>query len=306
VRILLLTILLCSIKGYSQKTDTLKEPEKGFYTVFTYVNDTIVKADEYYYLNNQLRCSIPYKNGLKHNVQSLVYDANGNRVGFECYQRGCRNPMSCVWAGNDMFTNYSYSNDTLFGPSGYLNGKSGRFLNNGKPNGDYNESYTDGELKRKAYGSLRGKHIDGNYITFYPNKKIRTYMVFNHGKIVEIKEIHKPNGDLINPEDYFKKLDTFKVYTYLEFESEKYIKPEAYKLTKYPDPILNGEQTEYYADTKNISFFINYVFGLAEGAYKKYHTNGKLAIEGSYICGIPIGEWKHYNEQGDIIFYHQY
>jgi antitoxin component YwqK of YwqJK toxin-antitoxin module len=45
----------------------------------------------------------------------------------------------------------------------------------------------------------------------------------------------------------------------------------------------------------------NYKDNVLHGAYKTWFENGQLRIEGQYDNGIKIGNWRFFDEKGNVI-----
>jgi antitoxin component YwqK of YwqJK toxin-antitoxin module len=44
----------------------------------------------------------------------------------------------------------------------------------------------------------------------------------------------------------------------------------------------------------------NYTLGIRNGKHSEWYLNGKIKVDGTYENGIKVGEWKRYNESGEI------
>jgi len=64
-------------------------------------------------------------------------------------------------------------------------------------------------------------------------------------------------------------------------------------------------ECKIYVDNK-LSEIYTYMSGTYEGPYKKFHPNGKIAIEGKYNHHRKIGIFRHYNVNGDLILEEEY
>ena len=42
------------------------------------------------------------------------------------------------------------------------------------------------------------------------------------------------------------------------------------------------------------------------GTFRKYHSNGTLAVKGKFKNGIRVGTWKYYNENGYLTLVERY
>jgi len=64
---------------------------------------------------------------------------------------------------------------------------------------------------------------------------------------------------------------------------------------------LDSKKHEEYYDDKTLMLEVKLKDGMKNGTLKMYHANGKLSLKGEYENDKPIGKWKYYDDNGDLI-----
>jgi len=106
-----------------------------------------------------------------------------------------------------------------------------------------------------------------------------------------IKEYH-PNNIV-----KFVKFRNLNEFTIQEFKENG----SMYKSTIFPIHNLKNKTLTKYHSNGNIILIANYNMGIVHGYFQKFYTNGKPMQIGIYKRMKKIGEWKFFDETGDLI-----
>jgi antitoxin component YwqK of YwqJK toxin-antitoxin module len=171
------------------------------------------------------------------------------------------------------------------------------FIHNGKKEGIY-----------KVYDYSTGLVIiENNYIN---GKKEGISQEFYNGNIF-IETNYKNDKKYGTGTIYY---ENGNIRETIEYENEHGLKhgenkeyDENGNLIKETTWLLDKRHSEckIYVDNK-LSEIYTYVSGTYDGPYKKFHSNGKIAIEGMYLHHRRNGIFKYYNENGDLILQEEY
>jgi antitoxin component YwqK of YwqJK toxin-antitoxin module len=159
--------------------------------------------------------------------------------------------------------------------------------------GPWKTYHEDGKTVRYV-GQFKDDKPIGKFVYYYRSGE--PSMVVEHGVngTSECKSYHL-NGSLMSSGSYVNQL---KEGTWWYFNNEKKVMSKEV----YANGVLNGMCYEYFptaADEKlKVLKEINYVNGLAQGAWKLYYKDGKLQSKGTYKDGLPSGERIWYSASG--------
>lgn len=197
----------------------------------------------------------------------------------------------------------------IYGQSDTLN-RTDKF---GKKYGAW-EKYEKGKLLWKAT-FYNGEPV-GEFIHFYPDKKIKDKLYYHPNSPKVTAETYHPNGKkasegifinknkdgkwlyynssekLVAEESYLsgKKQGVFKLYSP---EDGTLLEEESWK-----NGILNGEHIEYFT-TGSIRLKWHHKDGKIDGAFESYYLDGKVWNKGQYIAGLRNGTWTCYDREGN-------
>lgn len=120
---------------------------------------------------------------------------------------------------------------------------------------------------------LQGKYVngaqDGQWQSFYRDGKVETEQAFRHGNL---------DGTI----------------TYYYETGEKKL------VAHFQAGVQEGQRTEYFPNGKKRTE-THFVNNLKHGPYISYHGNENKSLEGSFSRGIPSGDWKWYDQTGDML-----
>lgn len=72
-----------------------------------------------------------------------------------------------------------------------------------------------------------------------------------------------------------------------------------YSIT-YKNDVKHGPSTKYYSSNGIVREEANFYYGIRDGEYKSYHSNGQLSAEGSYKENKKTGSWiTYYKSSGE-------
>ncbi|MDR1878402.1 MAG: hypothetical protein LBQ64_02425 [Bacteroidales bacterium] len=177
----------------------------------------------------------------------------------------------------------------------------------------YWEQYKEGKLLWK--GTFYNGEPVGNFIHYYPNKKIKDKMYYypnspkvsivsyySNGvkaseglfinKIKDGKWLYYSNGGKLVAEENYnlgKKQGVFKLFS---AQDETLLQEE-----QWENNVLNGEHKEYYITGELRSKWI-YKNGKIDGPFENYYLENKLWNKGQYIEGLRDGTWICYDKEG--------
>ncbi|RIY12197.1 hypothetical protein D0T11_06040 [Hymenobacter rubripertinctus] len=64
------------------------------------------------------------------------------------------------------------------------------------------------------------------------------------------------------------------------------------------DGNFGGEVRDYWINTNQLALRVRYQDGKSDGLIEQYHFNGRLALRGQLLQGIPSGEWQYWYTNG--------
>ncbi len=77
-------------------------------------------------------------------------------------------------------------------------------------------------------------------------------------------------------------------------------------LVKSNKNLFTGVNTQYYQDVNQAQFQEEYQKGRKNGTYKSWFKNGQLKATGDFENNKRIGQWKWFNEKGDVTYSYVY
>ncbi|MBI9068420.1 MAG: hypothetical protein JEZ09_14085 [Salinivirgaceae bacterium] len=99
--------------------------------------------------------------------------------------------------------------------------------------------------------------------------------VYNTNEITSLFSNGEPEVETIKP-----KVDTIPQIYISDFDAKKY---------------------EEFFEDGTLKLKVEVDDGLKDGNLKVYHSNGELYIKGEFKNDQPVGKWKYYDEEGDLI-----
>jgi aminopeptidase N len=126
--------------------------------------------------------------------------------------------------------------------------------------------YTD-EIAR-GVGSLIKGLKEGDWIYYYPNRKIKREVTYEGGKLNEVSKSYDKNGGLS-------------------------------ELCNYKNDLPEGEYTKFRKKVKVASGA--YFEGVKTGLWSYYYPDGDLESQGFYENGVKTGIWKYYSNENILV-----
>ncbi len=180
--------------------------------------------------------------------------------------------------------------------------------------------WKDGTGSLFAIGELKNNTPTGYWKYFYKNGFIESEGLYNNGKYDGKWTIYlDPEGIVIRlkndkkiPEDSMPDLQLLqhKVWQIQYYKNGKgdgefiryayYSTDKPISITNYKEGKADGKLIDYYANGI-IASEQNYKDGKLDGYLREYFKNGQLKEEGKYVQDNPVGEFKLYNEAGELI-----
>lgn len=179
----------------------------------------------------------------------------------------------------EIINGYIYKKDTLVA-EGIITGY-------GIYEGEWTYYFKSGAIKAK--GTYENSKKTGKWTYYYSNGKIEQTGTFSDNEQRGNWTWYYKNGQLKRQEFYNKneKLEGT-VYEYDSLGNE---------MTKgdYYNGIQEGPWFYHVNDFKEVGSF---TMGYQDGVWKSYYKNGKLAFEGEYNEGEPVGKHLYYHQNG--------
>lgn len=173
----------------------------------------------------------------------------------------------------------------------------------GEKHGKWIELYENSKVPRYEGEFSNGRPI-GTFTYYYPNKVVKSIMVFDKNPDISRCTMFDENGKKNAYGKYYKK-EKDSVWTYYS--------PPGYINNKetFKKGVLNGESTVYYepigrSSVQQIFQQFNYVNGKLEGPVKEFFPDGKLKMEGMNKNDNLHGEVKKYHPNGKLFFLERY
>ena len=208
---------------------------------------------------------------------------------------------------NDEVISYRfYKNDTLFYKGNYdsLNNKTGKWIyywenGNIKIEGEYLQNLKTKEWKYfYKNGNIQQK---GTYIKNLPNGLWEWWYDGRRKRRTEEYLNGRENG-IVNEYDTNGVIITYGEYVYGEREGEWYYIMNDYKEKgNYIGGMKTGKWEKTYLNKNQIKFTGEYINDTPIGKHIEYFPNGLIRQIGKYRDGQKEGEWKIYNQKGEII-----
>ncbi|MCX6182950.1 MAG: hypothetical protein NT150_13595 [Bacteroidetes bacterium] len=191
---------------------------------------------------------------------------------------------------------------------------SGIIGNSGKRDGEWKEFYEDGQVK--VSGLFKNDVRVGKWIYYYPNKQIEQIGEYNaKGLPVGEWKWYYASGKLLREERFDGGLEEGLLIEYSEAgkvitkgsfvlgfkEGEWIYEMGVYKeIGSYKNDLREGVWKHIYTDNNKLRFEGSFQMGNAVGHHKFYYPSGMLKSEGPYVGGAKNGDWKYYDEAGEI------
>lgn len=290
--------------------------------------------DEYGYKNIEGT----YSNGNKHGIftsyydfaMASLYDKNylGKVFGVDNYVNGQLDGLQKMFS-------YKTGTQQLIQQKTYSNGKQTKqeeWFNNGKPkmvateNGQNVSYYESGQKATES--TLKNGVPNGRVNEWYPNGKLSFTATFTEGKYIGEVIAYREDGTVrkkafYDPATFFN-TSTIEYYSTGKAKYERkssdgklfkdvyYDSIAGYKSISQDwvlDPkksdgslVQHGKAYEFFANG-SVWTESNLEYGVFNGPYKVYTTDGKILNEGQIKNGVKVGVWKmHYNEDWEDVY----
>jgi len=243
-----------------------------------------------------------YKNG---DIIHYFFE-NGDKYGKKLILDGYSNREESFYNNDTLVETIIYRNDTIikqikkdgFVKQYYSN--KGQLMAQGKIKNNIEEGlwldyFEDGTIKSKNNYNKGLKN--GKVFEYYEDGNIRTIGKYWQGKKIDTLTLYFNNG-LINQQEIYI-VDTIKnicIGTAKRFYENGNIE----KLI----PIINWKREgicEIYFQNGNLKYITEYRNDKINGIVKSYYENGILGASGNAKDSIKDGEFKYYDEKGNLI-----
>ena len=248
-----------------------------------------------YLLNGSPSAVKHYKNGKLEGEQALYY-SNGVKRATYTYSNDLQNGLETIYYKNGA-TNYSIN------------------VVNGKYQGDFLEYYMDGHVKQK--GAFKDGERTGDFAEYYDypenTKKVEAH--YSKGVIQgEYKSYYKDGKmeEIGTYNEQGEKNGAWTTYSRSQVKvgEENYVKGKITGTTKHftssgklsQEFIYKNDMLQEYRayDTVGKIIYQNRKDGKSDYSVLLYYSNGNKEREGRVEKGVFEGEWKYYNENGQI------
>jgi len=181
----------------------------------------------------------------------------------------------------------------------------------GKKDGDWLEYYPNGNVKFECAFQLDKRF--GKFILYYENGKIHQKGEYVEGEALEGEFTQwDEKGELLQKGTYSYGLRVGRWTTRLQKQDshfkESYFSPTGKLMEEWEEVSSNAYQfSEYWSNgglkvigklTDNPETFD--LDSLRDVIWKVYNTGGNLILEKEFTLGVKTGEWKWWNDEGDL------
>jgi len=179
-----------------------------------------------------------------------------------------------------------------------------KFNAKGEKHGKWRELYENSKIPKYEGEFVNGKPV-GTFTYYYPNKVLKSVMVFDKNTDISRCTMYDENGKKNAFGKYVKK-EKDSVWTY--YSPPGYV---SYK-ESFRNGLLHGEKIVFYppenerSTAQQIYQQYFYVNGLLEGPVKEFFPDGKLKLDGMYVKDQFHGEVKKYHPNGKLFFHERY
>ena len=230
--------------------------------------DTLTRLG-YFYETGELKVTEEYINQVKRGYERYYYP-NGI-LKYEIYYIGHK-----PWTAGVGHTSDGEKID--IGTLAYGTGSLKMYFDDGTP-----------ELS----GFYKNNLLDSTWRFYYPDGKIQRITNwqegFEHGEskafyengILAIEMI-SDMGQTISEKNYFPDGSKNKIF-------------------RYQEGLRHGECVEFYKGLDQIRQIREYKNGKLDGKIQSFYKTGELEWEGRMSLDKPIGEWKHYDKEGNVV-----
>ncbi|MFL5730302.1 MAG: toxin-antitoxin system YwqK family antitoxin [Cytophagaceae bacterium] len=179
---------------------------------------------------------------------------------------------------------------------------------------EWTEYHLTGEFKAK------GQYVDdkriGEWTFYYPNKKIEQKGRYDKkGRAQGEWKWYYESGALLRDENYLNGkreglLQEFteegKLITKGEFSDDEREGPWYYEIVNYKEfgnyrlGLPDSMWKAYYIKENKLRFEGNFVNGDPDGRHTWFYANGRQQASGKFVAGMKQGEWKFFDEIGNL------
>ena len=209
----------------------------------------------------------------------------------------------------DVISSYIYQNDTLLAKgmtdsSSLLEGDWIYYYPNGKiqAQGKYKKSVKIGEWKYfhtnskiEQIGAYKNGLPEGEWNWYFKNEKLKRKEFYRKGKEDGESIELDSSGNIITKGEFIDGIQDGNWYYNVGDHTETGL---------YADGEKTGIWEFHYIEeegNKVLAFKGEYINGIAIGKHRHYYPSGRLKEEGKYESGMKEGEWKKFNENGEVI-----
>lgn len=237
-----------------------------------------VKTD--YWPNGKPKIVATYKNGVPEGVRR-EYDKKGKIQKSYIFHNG-------KMVAEGIFTDAGLREGTWkeYYEDGSL--KSEGNYENDKKTGLWKYYYPNGQLEETGTYDKTGP--EGKWLWYYPSGKLLRELTYYQGK---------KDGNII---EYDESKNVILQGEYIEDKREGtwiYQVGDAKQQTQYSDDLKNGWDRIYSKDG-TLLYEGKYIDDNPNGVHKWFWPNGKLKKQGRYVMGIKTGDWKTFDETGEL------
>lgn len=230
--------------------------------------DTLVRLG-YYYETGELKVTQDYINQVKRGYEKYYY-RNGI-IKYEIYFVG-EKPMA-VGVGHSQDGKKMDIGNLIYGT------------------GSLKIYYDDGTPEYSVY--FKNYLKDSTWTYYYPNGNFRSITNYKEGFEHGESKVFYENGNLAG-EGLLENGRTVIEKNYFPDGSKN-------KVLKYKDGLLHGECVEYYKGQNQIRQLREFKEGKLHGIIKSFYESGELEWEGTMKKNQPIGIWKHFDKEGNLV-----
>ncbi|MBR0176719.1 MAG: toxin-antitoxin system YwqK family antitoxin [Bacteroidales bacterium] len=150
--------------------------------------------------------------------------------------------------------------------------------------------YPNGNVEELCY--LRNGELSGSYKAYYEDGTLHGEGQFRKGRPVGVWHYYYPNGDIMTIEKHNRKGKTVSFDAWDE-EGRHVVQDGTGTIVKhYPDGSIESR--------------VGYKDCMFEGTNEAWFPNGQKRYEFFYKNGKPVGTWRFWNDEGELVREEEY